>query len=258
MRGRLGKLKIIAFRYAETPGTPVGNTPETGRGVFFAQVNPEKYSVNYQVRFHNEQEHGTQWQNPTFSGSSAREMRFEFLFDSTGALPDTNPLAEDDQVGGIGPIPQVPTTVAGQVISRAGVFSQIKYFESIVFAIQGETHEPNYLVINWGSLVFKCRLTSMDVTYKLFSPEGLPLRATVDATFQEIIEPREESHQTSPSSPDITHSRIVKAGDTLPMLAKQIYGDERYYVAVAKANELFDFRDLQPGQVIYFPPINRS
>jgi nucleoid-associated protein YgaU len=53
----------------------------------------------------------------------------------------------------------------------------------------------------------------------------------------------------------LTHSRIVKSGDTLPLLSKEIYGNSAYYLQLAQANNLDDFRNLQPGQEIFFPPL---
>jgi nucleoid-associated protein YgaU len=47
----------------------------------------------------------------------------------------------------------------------------------------------------------------------------------------------------------------VKAGDTLPMLCYQIYKDSSYYLAVARLNQLQNFRQLQPGQLLRFPPL---
>ena len=57
------------------------------------------------------------------------------------------------------------------------------------------------------------------------------------------------------SSPDLTHSRIVKNGDTLPLLTKEVYGTSAYYLRVAQVNKLDDFRNLTPGQELFFPPL---
>ncbi|NOR75025.1 MAG: LysM peptidoglycan-binding domain-containing protein, partial [Draconibacterium sp.] len=59
------------------------------------------------------------------------------------------------------------------------------------------------------------------------------------------------------SSPDLTHVIIVKEGDTLPLMAFSIYGDPKYYLEVAKANSITNFRKLKVGQQIFFPPINK-
>jgi nucleoid-associated protein YgaU len=49
----------------------------------------------------------------------------------------------------------------------------------------------------------------------------------------------------------------VKAGDSLPALCYQIYGDPGYYLEVARFNRLDDFRRLQPGTRVVFPPVRK-
>jgi nucleoid-associated protein YgaU len=58
-------------------------------------------------------------------------------------------------------------------------------------------------------------------------------------------------------SADLTHVRLVKAGDTLPALCERIYGEPRMYAEVARANGLDNFRDLRPGMQLRFPPLAR-
>ena len=59
-------------------------------------------------------------------------------------------------------------------------------------------------------------------------------------------------------SPDLTHFRVVKAGDTLPLMAQQHYGAPGFVGLVVAANNLKNFRTLKVGQELYFPPINKS
>ena len=137
------------------------------------------------------------------------------------------------------------------------VEARLKKLKNYIFETQAATHQPNYLKIMWGNLVFKCRLTSMTVTYKLFSPDGKPLRVLVNATFQDVLPEAEAKKLPEYYSADLTHQRTAIAGDRLPLLAEDIYDDELYYMAVAQANKLIHFRDLKPGTEIYFPPVKR-
>jgi LysM repeat protein len=247
--GELAKLKIIAYKDAA-----FSDSTQVGGGLFFVQVNPESYSINYSAVYKTkEQTPGGSGYDPNWEKNLPRTMSFEFLFDGTGAIPSFN--SHDSQI--TSQLPQVSAVenIVNEVTSRVSVSAQIEFFENTVFNIRGDTHVPNYLLINWGTLVYKCRLQEMSITYKLFSPEGLPLRATANATFIEVC--RNED-KIPLQSPDITHIHQVQEGDTLPLMAKRIYGDERYYIAVAQANKLVQFRDLKPGQQIYFPPIQRG
>ena len=93
--------------------------------------------------------------------------------------------------------------------------------------------------------------------FVLFSPEGVPLRAVVTASFKGVVEDSLRVARENNNSPDLTHVRIVKEGDTLPLMTFKIYGDSKYYLQVAAANNLTNFRRLQPGQQIIFPPIEK-
>jgi hypothetical protein len=37
-------------------------------------------------------------------------------------------------------------------------------------------------------------------------------------------------------------------------MTERIYGDSKYYLEVAKINGLINFRQLIPGQELFFPP----
>jgi nucleoid-associated protein YgaU len=58
-------------------------------------------------------------------------------------------------------------------------------------------------------------------------------------------------------SPDLTHVRLIKDGDTLPALCHAIYGDPLRYLQVASVNGLDDFRRLEAGTRLVFPPLER-
>jgi nucleoid-associated protein YgaU len=65
----------------------------------------------------------------------------------------------------------------------------------------------------------------------------------------------EESLKANRSSPDLSHTVEVQAGDTLPLLCHRIYKDAAYYPEVARANNIVDFRTLKPGLRLHFPPL---
>jgi nucleoid-associated protein YgaU len=60
------------------------------------------------------------------------------------------------------------------------------------------------------------------------------------------------------NSPDLTHYRQVKQGDTLPLMVFNIYKDPKYYLEIARVNGLTNFRKLLTGQNIIFPPLEKS
>ena len=122
----------------------------------------------------------------------------------------------------------------------------------------GEIHRPRYLKLSWGSLISKCVLKSAEITYNLFKPDGTPLRAKIACNFSENIEDKKRTAQEGKNSPDLTHQRQVQEGDTLPLMTYRIYGDPSYYLKVARFNNLTNFRQLEVGRTLYFPPLKQQ
>ena len=85
----------------------------------------------------------------------------------------------------------------------------------------------------------------------------MPLRALITATFVDNADDKTRVAIAQDKSSDLTHRRILKAGENLPQLCDEIYGDPRLYVKVAEANGFDHFRSLEPGTVILFPPLEK-
>ena len=100
-------------------------------------------------------------------------------------------------------------------------------------------------------------LTSMAVNYTLFKPDGDPLRLKIDLGFKGFKDTDTSKREEKNESSDLTHIKIVKAGDTLPMLCNSVYGNSSYYIQVAHYNKLINFRYIQPGDRLVFPPLSK-
>lgn len=223
--GELEKMQIFAYN------DPVlGRDSQVGEP-FTAMINPESYSIEAKMEFNDSQAQGTSGNQPRFELKLPEEMSFEFLFDNTGII-DGKP--------------------------RADIGQELQDFSTFLIGYDGETHEPKFFKLAWGTLIFKGRCTGILITYKLFNPNGAPIRAVCKVTFKEFKEENLRVAEENAQSPDLMHVRVVKAGDTLPLLCHRIYGDARYYLEVARANGLANFRRLAPGQQLFFPPFERS
>jgi nucleoid-associated protein YgaU len=93
------------------------------------------------------------------------------------------------------------------------------------------------------------------ITYKLFNPDGQPIRAVVRVKFKGSIEDKKRAALEDRRSADLTHRRAVRPGDTLPFMCFEVYGDPRHYLFVADYNRIDDFRGLTVGAPILFPPL---
>jgi len=110
----------------------------------------------------------------------------------------------------------------------------------------------------WGTTeVKRCVLKTASIVYKLFSNDGVPLRAVITAVFAQNSDDQSRVAAARDESPDLTHVKMVKAGDNLPALCYDVYGNPDYYLDVANANQIADFRNLVPGTSIMFPPLEK-
>ena len=223
--GQLEKMKIYAYNNPE-----LSTAHQVGQP-FVAMMNPETYAIDKKMEFNLKQGHGTSGHQPKFELKLPEEMSFEFLFDNTGII--------DGQ----------PSTNLTQKIDD---------FSELLMGYNGSTHEPKFFKLVWGTLLFKGRCTALNIAYKLFNRDGAPIRAICKVTFKEMKEEKLRVAQEDNHSPDLTHHRIVKKGDTLPMMCFLIYGDARYYLEVARANKLINFRKLNIGDELFFPPFAKT
>ena len=236
MSGELIKLRIKAYSDEQF-------SEEVADGEFKTLLNPENYKFSYKIEQNDDQASGTSAAAPRFNKALPEDFELEFVFDRTGVITDYGASgASDDKTfkdeGG-------------------GIIDDIEKFKKVIFDYNGDEHKPNYLIISWGTLLFKGTLSEMDITFKLFKSDGTPLRAVARAKFKGFVEDDLRVAKENNSSPDLTHVRIVNEGDTLPLMSFRIYGDSKYYLEVAKANQISNFRKLKVGQKIFFPPIQK-
>jgi nucleoid-associated protein YgaU len=194
--------------------------------------NPTSFSQKYEILYGKKQVLNSTGKEAKYAYSRPTDLNLKLILDGTGV-----------QEMGI------------LRLRQKKVSERIKEFLKLTFHMQGTKHEPSYLRCKWGDWKFDCRLGHVEISYTSFDRDGTALRAELDVTLIADIEVRKRLREENKTSPDLTHSRIVKSGDTLPLLSKEVYGDSSYYLRVAQANNLDDFRNLQPGQEIFFPPL---
>ncbi len=230
--GELKKMKIVAFSKGD-----YSDKSRVIGGEFEALVNPDSYSLEYKIEYSGKQGQGASSAQQKFKMTKPEELSFEFLFDATGVIP-------------------VPEGKAAK--KKEDISKDLQKFKYLLTGYNGKKHQPNHLKLFWGTLLFKGRLTGLSIQYKLFRPDGRPIRAVAKATFKGSVEENYRVALENSQSPDLTHVRIVKAGDTLPLMCFDIYEDSKLYLEVARINQLRHFRDIKPGDQLIFPPIAQS
>jgi hypothetical protein len=101
---------------------------------------------------------------------------------------------------------------------------------------------------------FQFILESVKQKFTLFSPKGVPLRATLSVTFREYKTLDQQLHQLNLSSPDRTHSHVVQRDDTLVSIAARYYRKPKDWRYIAQENDIYDPRRLEVGRVLAIPP----
>lgn len=220
--GKLKKLTILSFKddQFELGGKPAG--------MYEAMFNPENFDVRHQVNYECAQAIGNSEKEQNYKNTSEKTQTFDFLVDATGAAGEKREVALDIEV-----------------------FDRVTGYD-------GDKHQPRFLILIWGAFLMKGVLTSRTVKYTMFRDDGMPVRATITATFKTHTPNLVQALKNRLSSPDVTHMRRVKAGDNLPLLSNEIYGNPKHYVKVAADNLLSNLIDVRPGQELFFHPLEKT
>ncbi len=249
-QGKLEKMTLVAFR---PHGGSCSERPElsdASEDSYTVQVNPNSTSLDQLQRYTDRRVPGSSGGGGAFSGTAPATLQLEFLFDGTGAIP---PSAEHADVPLAG---AVTSALPGR--GTFEVSEELAKFKRVACDFRGDIHAPPKLLLIWGKAAFPCVVESLEIRYTLFRPDASPLRAIVTCRFQEWVSDAERVRRENLTSPDLTHLREIREGDTLPLLAHRIYGDASLYLEVARVNKLVDFRRLRAGSKLRLPPLAKG
>jgi LysM repeat protein len=190
-------------------------------------LNPESIVHNSTTTFNQAGPLASPATQPRYKGTGQDQLSFTLLLDGTRPID--------------GKVVEVNTT--------------LKKLRSLLYAYHGTIHSPYYVQVSWGTLVFNGRVTTFNISYSLFRPDGSPVRAKLSLAFTGYIDPKLQALKADRQSSDLTHYYVVQAGDTLPQLCYRIYGSAQYYIQVAQRNNLTSLAELTPGTRLRFPPL---
>lgn len=216
-----GKLTIIPVSDFSQAPIPTGLPP------YIAMFNPENWQIQESAEYNKEKPSGTTGGKTHFSGVNSRKLSFDLTVDGTGASGEKREVLVD--------VLTLKTTIG----------------------FNGELHETNRLLIIWGSQIFQGVFESMSVKFTLFRPNGIPLRAVVSLSFTEDVNNVMKILKMNLLSSDLTRTRLTKANDRLDLICHQLYKDSRYYIEVARANNLTSFRNLPVNTELIYPPTEK-
>jgi hypothetical protein len=130
-----------------------------------------------------------------------------------------------------------------------------KYTDGLrkLMSIENEIHAPPLVKLVWDQDVFTGVMESLTITYTLFDPKGVPLRAKCSVSLKEFAPVAQQLLESKTGSPDFDKSWTVRRGDTLSSVAGAIYQEPARWREIAGANAIDDPRRIEPGRELAIP-----
>jgi hypothetical protein len=200
---------------------------------FVVWMNPQSYQRTLGIKTTEAKEIGGKGSSPSFMKIDQETLSFKLVFDTTGLIP--SPLGSDE-------------------MPANGVVDILEPLIDKIAKVSPKTKRPNFVQLSWAQLQARCLLSSMTVEYKLFRPDGTPIRADANLSFTAFTSALSLSRQAKAITTETTQIVTLVEGDTLPALCARIYGKSEYYLEVARYNQIYSFRRLKTGTQIMFPP----
>lgn len=198
------------------------NGKKSGKKIKCA-FNPQEYQLTKSVGY---SDHNTLLNTPIkqFTNGTADTLSMELFFDTTKKQKDVRSEYLDDL--------------------------------DKLLEVDGELHAPPRCKFVWGGgISFKAVLVEANKRFTRFKPDGTPVRAWVDVTFEQYEETEQQKSKIKHESTDKMKVWTVTEGDTLWNIASEEYGDASHWRTIAEANSLENPRSLEPGQRLSLPPL---
>lgn len=192
--------------------------------------NPKEYSISKQNQWKEGQTPAHNVTQLEFGGGKPSTLQLQLFFDTTKSQKDVRREYTDK-------------------------IMQLMLIDSRLTDNKNKKGRPPRVMFIWGSdWKFQAVITSIKQQFTLFTSAGVPLRATLDVTFQEVKDSSERPAQ-NPTSGGVGGERIyqVTSGDTLSLIAYRYYGDSNKWRLIADANRMTRVRELAPGMTLVIP-----
>jgi Contractile injection system tube protein/LysM domain len=188
--------------------------------------NPEEYTVNKDNNFAVQSVPGLASPIVQFVNGNQRTLEVELFFDTY----DTPTLPKEDV-----------RDKTRQVVD--------------LMAIDGELHAPPVLSVSMASLNLRCVLSRVSERYLMFMPNGVPVRARVNCTFIEYVDPVQQAKADNLQTADFSGVEAITLGTTVSGIAARVYEDARLWRPIAIANGIANPRRLRAGDTLRIPSL---
>jgi hypothetical protein len=221
---------------------------ETGTSIE-VMFNPEEYSVSSDVNYAQQTIPGLSAPVLQFVAGNMQTLEMELLVDTYEAHgADTVTRSRG------GETPQDGGRIRS--VNAAGDDVRIHTRKiTDLMCIDPATHAPPVLLFTWGSLSFSCVLARVSQRFILFRPDGIPVRARLQVTFNEIRNLELEAKEIKRETADFSRLHVVNQGETLSSIAWRVYRNSALWRPIALRNEIDDPRALAVGQRLLLPQL---
>ncbi len=195
--------------------------------------NPEEYTVNRDVNFAQTAVPGLSAPLVQFVHGNAQTLEMELFLDTY----ETH-------------------RAAGRALNRAGQDVRgLTRKVTDLMNIDPGTHAPPVLLFTWASLSFTCVLSRASQRFIMFLPDGTPVRARLQVTFNEYKNAELEAKEIKRETADYSKGYVVAAGDTLSAIAWRTYGNPALWRPIALFNDIDDPMALPAGTRLALPSL---
>jgi hypothetical protein len=239
------------------------------------QYNPTEYTLEKSVQLAEVQIPGLDSPLQQFVRGQAEKLTLDLFFDTTehgmgpGATSVTTETDKIYQLIKIEPERHAPpiltfvwsdqfpgSSVGGAPGSGAGALGRAvgaAAGSAVGSAVGGAISAVSAGLGNQRRNGFRCVLESVRQKFTLFSPEGVPLRATLTVTLREYKTLSDQLERLHLSSPDRTHGHVTASGDSLASIAQRHYESPGSWRPIADHNGIEDPRRLGVGLFLEVP-----
>jgi nucleoid-associated protein YgaU len=121
--------------------------------------------------------------------------------------------------------------------------------------IDRTTHAPPVLLFTWASLTFTCVLARATQQFLVFLPDGTPVRARLQVTFNEFRNADLEAKEIKRETADYSKLHVVLQGETLSSIAAAVYGDPTLWRPIAIRNDVDVPAAIAVGERLVVPSL---
>src|SRR5579859_8200257 len=175
---------------------------DTGTMVVTCHFNPNEISISKSNKWEPENSSGTNLPDVHFKGEGARSLSLTLIFDSYEARTDVR--EDTNKVLGLMDAPDDKSK-------------------------NSKHTRPPHVMFRWGAFeTFPAVITQLSQKFTLFLETGLPVRATLSVTLQEVpqqaVKNQAKGQNPTSRAAGAERVRVVQLGDTIDQIANEEMG----------------------------------